>query len=140
MDISVSTSEYAANTRAFALIAEGWNDLVQEGLTPDYLGECPVKPSDKVVYAYSGDGDPIGVITYRPDKVHAKAVITLAYVEPSSRRQHVFREMLSVLMDQASNADLLTVSMEVDARNNAAATVCSHLQGELMTRVFEFTF
>jgi hypothetical protein len=83
----VEYSQSAANTDAFALIAEGWNDLVQEGHTPDQDAISPVGPGDEVLYAISKDGDIVGVLTFKVGERPRVARITLRRaIQPQARR------------------------------------------------------
>ena len=63
MNVKVEYSRSAANTPAFALIAEGWCELVSDGHTPDYQGICPVDAGSELFYGRSKDGDCVGVLT-----------------------------------------------------------------------------
>ena len=51
--VKVHYSKQAASTDAFALLAEGYNELVQDGHTPERLGASPVGWSNEVYYAPS---------------------------------------------------------------------------------------
>ena len=49
--VKVYYSKQASATDAFALLAEGYNELVQDGHTPERLGASPVGWSNEVYYA-----------------------------------------------------------------------------------------
>ena len=111
MGHTIKSSAKAANTPAYAIISEGWNEQVQEGLTDD-LWSAAVQPSDQVLYAVDDkDGEFLGVLTYNVDTVSEDITITLAYVEPSSRQLGIFKSMLSELRTKGGKGKkvLLTV-------------------------------
>ena len=58
--IEVRYSKSASFTPAFALIAEGWNELVQSGLTSEGRGDAPFDASSEVLYAEQPDGEVVG--------------------------------------------------------------------------------
>ena len=93
-------SERAQHTPAFSLIAEGWNELVQTGNSPDGVAISPVTKDSEVVYAALDNGEIVGVLVYGSDWVMDEhpTRVQLAYVEPSSRRKGVFRAMLAELV------------------------------------------
>ena len=67
--VKIVYNRQAASTAAFALIAEGWNELVQEGLTPDGKGFCVVDATDHVLYAEREDGEIVGVVCYQEQPI-----------------------------------------------------------------------
>lgn len=95
MSIKVNYDRRAANTEAFALLAEAWNELTIEGLTPDGTGLPPYNPDAEVLYAVSKDGDIVGVLVWETQD--GVADVKLFYVEPSSRDNGVFKTMFSKL-------------------------------------------
>ena len=134
----VLESKSAIATPAFELIAEGWNFLVQDGLSPDYRGVCPVDWHNKVLYALSGkDGDVIGVLTYQHDDVCNAYVVSLAYVEPTSRKEGVFRAMWAALLDRAKEKNVARVILEVSVRNAPAKAAMGRLGAEPERVVYE---
>lgn len=111
MPVEIGFSPSAASTKAFAIIAEAWNDAVQEGLTPDLYGICPVTEDSKVIYAVSGSGDIVGVLVWdHLPKVNVY-LVSLGYVEPSSRQQGVFSTMFKALREMAGNDGVPTIRM-----------------------------
>ncbi len=137
MGISIGYSRTAASTKAFALIAEGWNELVQDGLTPDLIGTCPVCANSEVLYAYSRDGDCIGVLAWQHHKVLDVYEVTLGYVEPSSRKQRVFAEMFAALVQRARSETVATINVPIHPDNAVAKAVLEKLQGQVATVVYE---
>jgi len=134
----VLESKSAAATPAFELIAEGWNVLVQEGLSPDYRGVCPVDWHNAVLYACPGDeGEVVGVLTYSHDDVCNAYLVSLAYVEPTSRRQGVFRAMWAALLDRAKEKNVARVILEVSVRNAPAKAAMGRLGAEPERVVYE---
>lgn len=115
--MTLGYSPSAANTDAFALIAEGWNEMVQEGLTPDREGVCPITAKDEVIYVLSNDGDVVGVLTFLVDP-SGVARITLAYVEPSSRKRSVFRAMFEDLRARCAQRGVTRIDVAVSPRND----------------------
>ena len=120
-------SKTAAATPAFALIAEGWNELVQEGLTPDMRGDCPVSWTNSVIFAARDDGEIVGVVCYNPCDVTKSFVVSLGYVEPTSRKQGVFRELWAALVVKAKEAHVARVVVDVSVQNSAALAILRHL-------------
>ena len=125
----VEYSQSAANTDAFALIAEGWNDLVQEGHTPDQDAISPVGPGDEVLYAISKDGDIVGVLTFKVGERPRVARITLAYVEPSSRRRGVFKDLASELCRLCKERGLARIDCFISPQNDLAQYAAKELGG-----------
>ena len=68
----------AAATPAFALIIEGWNDLVQDGFTPDLRGDCPIDWHNQVLHYERDDGEIVGVLCFGHDDVTNAYVMSLA--------------------------------------------------------------
>lgn len=101
MSVTIKHNKNARTTDAFAIIAEAWNELVQDGLTPDYVSVPPIFDESEVLYAISEDGDIVGVLVWHHEASAAAYVITLAYVEPSSRQQGVFTAMFAELKKRA---------------------------------------
>ena len=130
MSVVIEYSRCAGNTRAFALIAEAWNDLVQEGFTPDFVGICPVKDDTEVLYAISPDGDIVGVLTWDRDLKNTAFTITLGYVEPSSRRQHVFADMFKALREIAAKSHTTLINVPIHADNTVAEAVLTKLRAQ----------
>lgn len=121
MDYAYSRS--CANTAAFALLVEGWNELVQYGLTPDGLAVSPVTAECECLYAYSSDDDIIGAIAYRFQPDTNSISIVLAYVEPSSRKRGVFRGLVDALKERCAAENISAVHMSVASHNQVAEAV-----------------
>lgn len=132
----VEYSHSAANTDAFALIAEGWNDLVQEGHTPDQDAVSPVGPGDEVIYAIGNDGDIVGVLTFKAGERPGVARITLAYVEPSSRKRGVFKDLVTELRRLCKERGLTRIDGLVAPQNNLAQYAVKELGGYPQAVVF----
>ena len=134
----VLESKSAIATPAFELIAEGWNFLVQEGLSPDYRGVCPVDWHNSVLYACTSDGgEVVGVLTYQHDDVCNAYVVSLVYVEPTSRKQGVFRALWTALLDRAKEKNVSRVILEVSVRNAPAKAAMSRLGADPERVVYE---
>lgn len=102
----------AACTDAYALIAEGWNALVQDGLTPDLRGVPPVDDKTQVIWAASPEGDVCGVLCFAYETQAQAISIKLAYVEPSMRKRGVFKDMIAHMqqLGQKAQAEVLTIT------------------------------
>lgn len=112
-----------AATDAFALIVEGWNELVQEGFTADRVATPPISSSTEVLYAVNSDsygGDIVGVLAF--DYVPGRNVyeVGLCYVEISSRRQGVFKGLVEALRVHAHDTGVAHLVFDVTP-NNAVA-------------------
>lgn len=91
----------AAKTPAFALVTEGWNELVQEGLTPDGLGVTSFDGSAEVLYILDNDQEPVAALVYSVDSRLRTIELHMAYVEHSSRRRGYFRALALELVKLA---------------------------------------
>jgi predicted GNAT family acetyltransferase len=128
-------SHRAADTPAFALIAEGWNEMVQEGLTPDGVGVCPVKADDEVLYTVSAEGDIVGVLVYGQEACGSVIRVSLAYVEPSMRKRGVFKMLLAALKQSAVTREM---RVEIQAPTNSLIqAVLRHLNTPVAAVVYE---
>jgi RimJ/RimL family protein N-acetyltransferase len=131
----VAYSKMAAHTPAFALISEGWNDLVQEGLTSEWVGYSPVGFDNEVLYAVRGSGadaEIIGVLCYMVLKDVQNIHVTLGYVEPTSRGQGAYRAMWDALMARAKAAGIVKVVGVVHPANKAMQGVMQKLGRKLV--------
>ena len=124
--IEVRHSKSASFTPAFALIAEGWNELVQSGLTPEGRGDAPFDAASEVLYAEQPDGEVVGVVCFR--RSVARFQVSLVYVEPTSRKQGVFAALLDALKRQAREARIGRISGDVHPDNEAMQAVMARLQ------------
>ena len=109
--MQINVCESAHRTPAFAIIAEGWNELVQTGQTPDGVASCPVQRDDAVVYAQLDNGEIVGVLVLSSGPAEDFMRLVLAYVEPSMRRKAVFRSLLAEALTVAKKrgADRLVI-------------------------------
>ena len=137
MSCHIGYSHQASNTKAFALIAEGWNELVQDGLTPDLLGICPVSATSEVLYAVSQDSDIVGVLAWEHQRERGVFEVSLGYVEPSSRKQGVFSAMRSELLDMAKKAGASSIRFQVHPANTVARAVLLKLNGQVASVLYE---
>jgi len=124
----------ADKTPAFALLAEGWNELVQEGLTPEGQGLSPVAPSHEVLYAFSDAGDIVGVIAFEVEDTTAK--VSLAFVEPSSRKRGVFRALLA-FMKAAEHLGIDRIEIEAPVENQPFQAVMRRLNSPAISVRYE---
>ncbi len=133
----IEYSRRASKTPAFALLAEGWNELVQDGYTPDGDGVSPVKPDNEVLYAISDDGDVVGVIAYTFTDENRAVEITLAYVEPSSRRRGVFKSLVARLRGVARDARVDRIYMQSVVDNAPFQAVLRRLNRPVVSVVYD---
>ena len=125
--MSIGYSKSAAATPAFALIAEGWNEQVQEGMTPDLRGDCPIAWTSQVLHAEREDGELVGVLCWVHDDVTNAYVVSLGYVEPTSRRRGIFRELFVALQKRATEQNISRLVFQVHADNGVAHDVLKRL-------------
>ena len=111
--MKIEISESAYKTPAFALIAEGWNEMVQASLTTDGQALWPVGGDDTVLYTTLDSGEVVGVLVLASEGApYARAArVTLAYVEPSMRKKGVFKAMLAAALDVAKSKQMSKVSI-----------------------------
>jgi GNAT superfamily N-acetyltransferase len=117
MSIEVKYDKRAASTEAFAILAEAWNELTIEGITPEGAGAPPYGPDAEVLYAVSAEGDIVGVITWEGDEEQVD--LKLAYVEPSSRESGVFGQLFQALKERvyARGVRRITCTVPTGAAN-----------------------
>ena len=135
--MKIGYSAHASNTPAFALIAEGWNELVQEGFTPDGQGSCFVEPEDQVLYAVREDDEVIGVLAFRHFEPLGMFYVKLGYVEPTSRRQGVYRALYEALLDRAAKQKVFRVTSTVHVDNVAMHEVMKRLVNPVVALSYE---
>lgn len=111
-----------------ALIHEGVNEIVQEGVATGHGLDFQVRQDDAVVFAQADTGEMIGVICYR--KVCGQAHVSLVYVEPSSRRQGVFAAMWQELRSRVSASGMTELRVAFHIQNQAAVAVATKLRLE----------
>ncbi len=127
----------AAATPAFALITEGWNELVQDGFTSELLGVCPVDWHNEVLHYERDDGEIVGVLCWQHDDVTNAFVVSLGYVEPTSRRRGVFRELYAELRQRADAKGVGRIAFQVHPMNVGAIEVVKKLGVGLAVLTYE---
>jgi len=137
VSVTIRYDRRAAYTYAFAILAEAWNELVQGGVTPDGVGVPPLQPDTEVLYAISKDGDIVGVLTWDHNKQENAYEVTLAYVEPSSRRRGVFRELFNALCERAYTNGVLRVVSKVPVSSPSAIEAFSRVGGNKTAITYE---
>jgi predicted GNAT family acetyltransferase len=133
--VMIGYSKRAGCTPAFAILAEGWNELVQSDLTPEGLAVSPVQEEDEVLYAISKEGDIVGALAFR----QKNDVITtsLSYVEPSSRRKGVYTLMFNELLVRAMERAIVHLHSEVSVENKTMQAVLRHTGRAAVSLLFE---
>lgn len=115
-----------ASSDVYSLVVEGWNELVQDGFDVDFRS-CPFGRHDQVAAAFAAE-EVVGVLCWRRDEPRGVWAVTLAYVEPSSRKQGAMRQlwghMLTHREDRAAAAPIL---FNLHPENSVAATVVQRL-------------
>ena len=135
--VKVYYSKQASATDAFALLAEGYNELVQDGHTPERLGASPVGWSNEVYYAAVAENEIVGVIAWDQVPQLGALVVTLAYVEPSSRRRGIYKELFAALCDHAKKRGVRKIIHQVGVENATARTVMLATKALLTSQTFE---
>jgi GNAT superfamily N-acetyltransferase len=135
--MKISYSRRAADTPAFALIAEGWNELVQGGLTPELRGDSPVGTENQVLYAEREDGEIVAFLCFTHHEALSSFSVSLAYVEPTSRKQGVFRDMWAALIERAKRAKVRRVTVDVHPDNENMTEVMSRLSMPVVAWTYE---
>jgi GNAT superfamily N-acetyltransferase len=133
----IEYSKRASKTPAFALMAEGWNELVQEGFTPEGDGVSPVKPDNEVLFAVGDDADVVGVLAYALDAPANAYVVSLAYVEPSSRKRGVFKALIAQLQKLAREDRVDRIELQAAVENAPFQAVLRHLNRPVVSVVYE---
>lgn len=128
MSLTIRYDRRASCTAAFAIMAEAWHEMVQEGLTPDNVGSPPIYPDSEVLYAVGPDGDIVGVMVWHRDERTGHYHVTLGYVEPSSRRQGVFTSLFEALRKFALESGVQRI-VTVTAGHQSVVAVLSGLGG-----------
>jgi GNAT superfamily N-acetyltransferase len=129
VEFEIKGGERAHVSPALQLIHEGTNELSQEGWLFTRNGLYPVDAMDIVLCAVcKPDKDIVGVLCFADDdKKASEARMTLAYVEPSSRRQGVFTALWGEFLVRAKALGFSTVAIDVHANNSAAHTLMKKL-------------
>lgn len=112
---SLKFERTAETSQALALIHEGVSELWQEGLSPTQYLKFPVGPDNRVIHVLSADEDPVGVICYRLDG--PEAIVTLIYVEPSSRRAGLATKLWQAMLEDLEATPAKTVRVDVSSVN-----------------------
>ena len=134
----IGHSKSAAATPAFALIAEGWNELVQEGLTPDLRADWQSGANSQVLYAdRDEDREIVGVLCFVVDDATQHLTVTMAYVEPTSRRQGVYRELWAALLHRAAELKAARVTLAVHVDNVVMHEVMKRLGQPVVGLTYE---
>lgn len=121
--MKIGHSKSCLNTPAFALLTEGWNDLVQDGFTTDGMAVCPLRSTTECFYATNDTDEIVGVLAFDFDITTAVFTVRLAYVEPSSRKTGVFAALFAALKSSVEPGDKIAVP--VAAHNKLALDVLS---------------
>lgn len=107
--MEVLYSRRASHTEAYELLAEAWTAAIQAGYAQEFKGIPPCTGDHEVLYVMAEEGDVIGVLTFEASKESAVYIISTAYVEPSSRRQGIFKAMLDTLFVRATKVGVMHV-------------------------------
>jgi GNAT superfamily N-acetyltransferase len=137
MVVKIGYSKRANLTHGFAILAEGWNELVQDGFTPDGVAQSPVLATDEVLYAVSTDGDIVGALAFRAED--EAICVHLSYVEPSSRRRGIYQQMFEALLSKARERGTIKITSEVAFENRDMQAVMRRTGRSPVATVFEMT-
>ena len=127
--MKIGYNRRASHTPAYGLLAEGWNEVVQDGFAPDQQGVSPVAWDNEVLYAVSDEGDIVGVIAWASTPQSAVYIVTLAYVEPSSRRRGVFLAMFQDLANRARTSNSVRIDSTFYGQNEQAIAAFKRVGG-----------
>ncbi|MGK9084887.1 GNAT family N-acetyltransferase [Brucella intermedia] len=134
--ITVGYSKNVQNTEAFAIIAEGWNEMVQEGFTPDRISFPLITPQTEVLFARSGD-ELVGCLLWQHDVDSETFEVHMAYVEMSFRKKGAFRAMVTDLQKLARQRKVTRTLFYVGVGNTVAETVLPRLKAKPSTKIYE---
>ncbi len=137
MQVKIKYSRYASRTEAFELISEGWHEAVQDGLTPDFVGVCPVGPTSEVVYAVSPDDDIVGVLAWNHDDPQGVFDVVLYYVEPTSRKQGVFKALFAAVYEHARKRGVRAVRIAIPSASGAHKSAVESLGFQAVSVIYE---
>ena len=135
--VKIGYSKRASSTAAFALLVEGWNDLVQEGFTPEGVAMSPVQADDEVLYAISAEGDIVGAMAFQVEE--DSVWINLSYVEASSRKRGVYRELFAALLKLARERNVAKITSEVATGNKIMQLVLRRMGRAAVSVTYELT-
>jgi ribosomal protein S18 acetylase RimI-like enzyme len=124
----------AGGSRAWTLVVEGHFWLSNDGLAA-HAGGLPTGWDDELLCTWVGE-EPIGVLTYRVVKADREAVVTLLYVEPSSRHTGVAKALLAALVARATQARLRRVVCEAHVDNAAFVKLLEVVGAKPLARLF----
>ena len=127
--MKIGYNRRASHTPAYGLLADGWNEVVQDGFAPDQQGVSPVTWDNEVIYAVSDEGDIVGVIAWASAPQSAVYIVTLAYVEPSSRRRGVFKALFRELTARAVKQNVIRIDATVYGDNPRATAAFKRVGG-----------
>lgn len=126
--MEIAYSKRAGSTPAFELIAEGWNEIVQNGFTPEHDGVSPVLASHELLYAYNAEGEVLGFLSWVSDPAAGEAKVTLAYVEVTSRKTGIFNSLWSAFKQRMQKEDIDRITLQVGVENKAMQAVLRHIE------------
>ncbi len=109
---AIEHAQSAGASPAWLLLVEGFNEISQDGFS---TRKIMIRPEDQVLYIRSGDGDIVAALSYRIDSNNRALLVSLVYVEPSSRRLGLFKALWHELSIRAKNADCDHIQAEVHA-------------------------
>jgi GNAT superfamily N-acetyltransferase len=110
---------------------------VQSGLTEEGLGCAPFDASAEVIYGEREDGEVGGAVCFERRELHAELRVTLAYVEPTSRKLGVFTSLFEALKAEAHKHSLSRIVGEVHPDNEAMQAVKARLGGQVVPLTYE---
>lgn len=135
--VKLGYSRRAAATPAFALIIEGFNELVQSGLTPEGRADLGALPTTEVLYAARDDGELVGVLCWDRCDAASQWSVALGYVEPTSRKQGVYHELWAALIERARHEGVARIIGSVHPDNQPMRAVMEKLGRHLASLTYE---
>lgn len=125
----------AIRSKAYPLIVEGFNELVQDGLNDgESFGPAP---GDRTLHL-TIEGEALAVATYRLNDLLCCYEVTLLYTEPSSRRLGYARRLWDKLRELAKTEGVGFVRVLVHPANEEAKIVAKALAGRLTGVRYDF--
>jgi hypothetical protein len=94
-------NQHAGATSAWRLVIEGHHLLMQENRSPTDRGGVATKWDSQIVFALEVGDEVVGALCWDNNTICNSFDVTLAYVEPSSRRLGVFRGMWEEMLKVA---------------------------------------
>lgn len=131
--IKEAKSLYVAPGDVYALVVEGYNELVQDNLDAHDC-EAPFAAGDQVLYAMA-DAEVVGVLCWRRDPRGVQAV-TSAYVEPSSRKQGAMRRLWETMAAHREECGSTAAHVTIHPNNKVAAAVLTKLNARVTSVTF----